>query len=159
MIAPRKLTGLAGRLGPGAGPPGGPPGGPLGPGGGGAPGKLPDPGGGGAPGKLPDPGGGGAPGVLEGPTGEVIPLVFNAPISLLKVFILVCKLESCSFIPANDWSTKSGILKIILMIFSTISPNALTFSSMGDLRASERKLANSSAISNHHLIKINIYIF
>ncbi len=85
MIAPRKLTGLAGRLGPGAGPPGaGPPGGPLGPGGGGAPGKLPDPG-----------GGGGAPGELEGPTGEVIPLVFNAPISLLKVFILVCKLESC----------------------------------------------------------------
>ena len=81
MIAPLKLTGLAGRLGPG----GGPPAGPLGPGGGGgAPGKLPGPG-----------GGGGAPGELEGPTGEVIPLVFNAPISLLKVFILVCKLESC----------------------------------------------------------------
>ncbi len=77
MIAPLKLTGLAGRLGRG----GGLPGGPLGPGGG-APGKLPGP-------------GGGAPGELEGPTGEVIPLVFNAPISLLKVFILVCKLESC----------------------------------------------------------------
>ncbi len=84
-MAPRKLTGLAGRLGPGGGAPGpggGPPGGPLGPGGGGAPGKLPGP-------------GGGAPGEPEGPTGEVIPLVFNAPISLLKVFILVCKLESC----------------------------------------------------------------
>jgi len=81
MIAPRKLTGLAGRLGPGGGPPG----------------KLPGPGGGGgAPGKLPGPGGGGgAPGALEGPTGEVIPLVFNAPISLVNVFILVCKLEIC----------------------------------------------------------------
>jgi len=41
------------------------------------------------------------------------------------------------------------------MIFSTISPKALTFSSMGDLRASERKLANSSAISNHHSINSN----
>lgn len=118
-MAPRNETGFAGRAGPGPGPPGGgapggPPGGP--PGGGG---------GGGAPGGPPKggPPGGGGPGGAPGAPGAPAGLDFNTAISLFAAFNLASREDICCDIPDKELSTKSGILKTILMIFSIISPN------------------------------------
>jgi hypothetical protein len=157
IIAPLKLTGLAGRAAPGApGPGGGPPGGPPG-------------GGGGTPGGPPGGGGGAFDGVgaLLGALGaetmgadeEDRDLI--AVRSLLTAFNLVSNDVSFWFIVNNDWSTRSGILRIIDIIFSTISPKAFTLSSIGDFRALSKKLENSSAhiFYTLRLTNSNNYIF
>ena len=82
IIAPLKLTGAAGLLGPGLGPGGGPPGDPPG-GGGGAPGNPPGP----------DPGGGGGAPGPAGDAGDVIALAFKAVRSFVIEFIFDSKLE------------------------------------------------------------------
>ena len=138
MIAPLRLTGLAGRLGPGGGPPGEPPGG-------GPPGGPPG-GGGGPPGGPPIEG---AIGAAPGDAGAATPLVFMAFKSFVIVLILDCKFEICDVKSLIDESTRSGIRIIIVIIFSIISPNVFTFSSIGDFFALSRKLVNSSAMFNH----------
>ena len=105
------------------------------------------------------PGGGppieGAIGAAPGDPGAATPLVFMAFKSFVIVLTLDCKLEICVFKSAKDPSTRSGILKTIVIIFSTISPNAFTFSSIVDFLALSRKLANSSA----HILILYIKYF
>ena len=136
IIAPLNDTGLAGAgFGPGGGGggalPGGPPGGPPGGGPGGPPGGPP----GGDPGGPPR----GAVDVAPG-------LDLSAVISLFKEFIRVSRDDICWLIPFSELSTKSGILRTMLIIFSIISPKALILSSKGDFFADAKKLLNSSAI-------------
>jgi hypothetical protein len=88
-------------------------------------------------------------GAAPGDEDVATPLVFMAFKSFVTVLSLDCRFEICDFKSAIEPSTRSGIRKTIVIIFSTISPNAFTFSSIGDFFALSRKLANSSAMFNH----------